>query len=161
MDTDKEVPREMPESSMAFENERTLDNQYNVSEISTDNQSRTSDKSNCSDAMEDETPSVDDTIIYNGSINEDCAMESNADSIAATDDLRQFDVLDDLERHPDQNGSDMDSDTNESMDSDVPDEEIEAMLEEGKFQYHKTEMYRGIRSFAISILYLSHRYTIL
>ena len=97
-----------------------------------------SDKSNSSDIMEEETVSADDTNAYNGST-EDCIMESNTDSIAATDDLRQFDVLDDLERHPDQNCCDMDSDTNESMDSDVPDEEIEAMLEEGKsYRYCKT-----------------------
>ncbi|XP_046471884.1 microprocessor complex subunit DGCR8 isoform X1 [Neodiprion pinetum] len=47
------------------------------------------------------------------------------------DELRHFDVLDDLERHPDQGGSDFDTESTDSMDSDVPDEEIEAMLEEG------------------------------
>ncbi|XP_011304716.1 microprocessor complex subunit DGCR8 [Fopius arisanus] len=52
-------------------------------------------------------------------------------SDADEDDLRQFDVLDDLERNSEQDGSDYDTDSNESMDSDVPDEEIEAMLEEG------------------------------
>lgn len=51
------------------------------------------------------------------------------------DDLRQFDVLDDLERNSDQDGSDYDTDSNESMDSDVPDEEIEAMLEEGNLMF--------------------------
>ncbi|XP_015111182.1 microprocessor complex subunit DGCR8 [Diachasma alloeum] len=55
------------------------------------------------------------------------SYQSDADE----DDLRQFDVLDDLGRNSDQEGSDYDTDTNESMDSDVPDEEIEAMLEEG------------------------------
>ncbi|CAL7938646.1 unnamed protein product [Xylocopa violacea] len=135
MDTDKEVPEEIPESSVTSQyenmNETILNNQQSISEINTDNQSRMSDKSHYSDAMEEETASIDDTNIYNGSTTENSIMECNTDSIAATDDLRQFDVLDDLERHPDQNYSDMDSDTNESMDSDVPDEEIEAMLEEG------------------------------
>ncbi|XP_043587622.1 microprocessor complex subunit DGCR8 [Bombus pyrosoma] len=135
MEIDKEVPEEIPKSNMASQNENTnetiLDNQQSTLEINTDNQGRMSDRSNCSDIMEEETISVDDTNAYNGSTTEDCIMESNTDSIAATDDLRQFDVLDDLERHPDQNCCDMDSDTNESMDSDVPDEEIEAMLEEG------------------------------
>ncbi|CAD1476530.1 unnamed protein product [Heterotrigona itama] len=131
---EKEVPEEIALSSMASQNENIneiiLDNQQNILEVNTDNQSsRMSDKSNSSDIMEEETVSADDTNAYNGST-EDCIMESNTDSIAATDDLRQFDVLDDLERHPDQNCCDMDSDTNESMDSDVPDEEIEAMLEE-------------------------------
>ncbi|PBC34749.1 Microprocessor complex subunit DGCR8 [Apis cerana cerana] len=133
MEINKEVPEEIPESTMAQSeiNETVLDNQQSILEINTDNQSRISDKSNCSDIMEEETISTDDINIYNGSTTEDCIMESNPDSITATDDLRQFDVLDDLERHPDQNCCDMDSDTNESMDSDVPDEEIEAMLEEG------------------------------
>lgn len=61
----------------------------------------------------------------------------NDESINVTsDDLRQFDVLDDLDRHPEQNDDSDgdDSDTDESMDSDVPDEEIEAMLEEGKLK---------------------------
>lgn len=142
MEIDKEVPEEIPKSNMASQNENTnetiLDNQQSMMEINTDNQGRMSDRSNCSDIMEEETISVDDTNAYNGSTTEDCIMESNTDSIAATDDLRQFDVLDDLERHPDQNCCDMDSDTNESMDSDVPDEEIEAMLEEGKSYYFKT-----------------------
>lgn len=136
MEIDKEVPEEIPKSNMASQNENTnetiLDNQQSMLEINIDNQDRMSDRSNCSDIMEEETISVDDTNAYNGSTTEDCIMGSNTDSIAATDDLRQFDVLDDLERHPDQNCCDMDSDTNESMDSDVPDEEIEAMLEEGK-----------------------------
>lgn len=50
---------------------------------------------------------------------------------ATDDDLRQFDVLDDLERHTNQDGSDSDGCSNDSMDSDIPDDEIEAMLEEG------------------------------
>lgn len=135
MEINKEVPEEIPESTMAQSeniNETVLDNQQSILEINTDNQSRMSDKSNCSDIMEEETISTDDINVYNGFTTEDCIMESNPDNITATDDLRQFDVLDDLERHPDQNCCDMDSDTNESMDSDVPDEEIEAMLEEGK-----------------------------
>lgn len=136
MEIDKEVPEKTSDSSMASQNENinetNSNNQQNILDINTDNQSRISDKSNCSDTMEEEIVSADDTNAYNGSTTEDCIMESNIDSITATDDLRQFDVLDDLERHPDQNCCDMDSDTNESMDSDVPDEEIEAMLEEGK-----------------------------
>ncbi|XP_076230942.1 microprocessor complex subunit partner of drosha [Calliopsis andreniformis] len=100
-------------------------------ETNTVNQSRIFDKSHCNHATEEKLLSVDDVNMCNNFTTEDCVMEYNADNIIATDDLRQFDVLDDLERHPDQNCSDMDSDTNESMDSDVPDEEIEAMLEEG------------------------------
>ncbi|KAI4477837.1 PREDICTED: microprocessor complex subunit DGCR8 isoform X1 [Polistes canadensis] len=88
------------------------------------------DQSHCSDAMEDNVHLINATIeAVNGLESQE--VESNADDIVTNDDLRQFDVLDDLERHPDQNCSDMDSDTNESMDSEVPDEEIEAMLEEG------------------------------
>ncbi|XP_034192402.1 microprocessor complex subunit partner of drosha isoform X1 [Osmia lignaria lignaria] len=128
---DKEVPEEMPESSMMSQVTTVLNDQQSILEVNIDNHSKTSNKSHCSDMTEEDIVSADDTNIYNGSTTEDCITESNADSIAATDDLRQFDVLDDLERHPDQNCSDMDSDTNESMDSDVPDEEIEAMLEEG------------------------------
>lgn len=63
-----------------------------------------------------------------------CGVESpeyNMDINNTSDDLRQFDVLDDIDRHTEQNYSDADSGTDESMDSDVPDEEIEAMLEEG------------------------------
>lgn len=135
MEIDKEVPEEIPKSNMASQNENTnetiLDNQQSTLEINIDNQGRMSDRSNYSDIVKEETISVDDTNAYNGSATEDYIMESNTDSIAATDDLRQFDVLDDLERHPDQNYCDMDSNTNESIDSDVPDEEIEAMLEEG------------------------------
>ncbi|XP_076294246.1 microprocessor complex subunit partner of drosha [Lasioglossum baleicum] len=100
-------------------------------ETNIDIHNRMSDASQCSQTMEEDTVSAYDTNAYNSSTMEDYVMESNTDSITATDDLRHFDVLDDLERHPDQNCSDMDSDTNESMDSDVPDEEIEAMLEEG------------------------------
>ncbi|KAJ8675683.1 hypothetical protein QAD02_011469 [Eretmocerus hayati] len=45
--------------------------------------------------------------------------------------LRQFDVLDDLEHHSNQDGSDSEGCSNDSEDSDVPEDEIEAMLEEG------------------------------
>ncbi|XP_076396651.1 microprocessor complex subunit partner of drosha isoform X2 [Megachile rotundata] len=128
---DKEVPEEMPESSMTSQDATVLLDQQSMLEVTIDSHNKPSNRSHCSDTMEEEIVSADDTNVYNGSTTEDCVTESNADSIAATDDLRQFDVLDDLERHPDQNCSDMDSDTNESMDSDVPDEEIEAMLEEG------------------------------
>lgn len=47
------------------------------------------------------------------------------------EDLRQFDVLDDLERPTNQEESDSDGCSNDSEDSDIPDDEIEAMLEEG------------------------------
>ncbi|CAD6206786.1 GSCOCG00010068001-RA-CDS [Cotesia congregata] len=47
------------------------------------------------------------------------------------DDLRQFDVLDDLDHHSDQDDSGSDSDSIYSVDSDIPDEEVHAMLEEG------------------------------
>lgn len=50
---------------------------------------------------------------------------------ANDDDLRHFDVLDDLERHSNQDGSDSEGCSNDSMDSDIPDDEIEAMLEAG------------------------------
>lgn len=49
----------------------------------------------------------------------------------ADQDLRQFDILDDLEQHNNQDGSDSYVCSNDSMDSDIPDDEIEAMLEEG------------------------------
>lgn len=68
-------------------------------------------------------------MILNGH-NQNHDNDSNQE---ASDDLRHFDVLDDLERHPDQDGSDSDTDSTDSMDSDVPDEEIEAMLEEGVY----------------------------
>ncbi|XP_076626111.1 microprocessor complex subunit partner of drosha isoform X1 [Colletes latitarsis] len=148
MDMDKEVLEETPESSMNSQSEMDLDNHQSavltnaksdenifeaesVSELNTDSDNRMSSRSHCRHMMEEETASADDTSVYNSLTTEDCIMESNTDYIVVTDDLRQFDVLDDLERHPDQNCSDMDSDTIESMDSDVPDEEIEAMLEEG------------------------------
>ncbi|XP_043485621.1 microprocessor complex subunit DGCR8 isoform X1 [Polistes fuscatus] len=89
------------------------------------------DQSQCSDAMEEDNVHLINATIEAVNGLESQEVESNADDIVTNDDLRQFDVLDDLERHPDQNCSDMDSDTNESMDSEVPDEEIEAMLEEG------------------------------
>ncbi|XP_078038676.1 microprocessor complex subunit partner of drosha [Augochlora pura] len=102
-----------------------------IMEATIDIHNRMSDTSQCSQTLEEDTVSAYDTNACNSTTMEDYVMESNTDSMAATDDLRHFDVLDDLERHPDQNCSDTDSDTNESMDSDVPDEEIEAMLEEG------------------------------
>ncbi|XP_015592851.1 microprocessor complex subunit DGCR8 isoform X4 [Cephus cinctus] len=91
-----------------------------------------SEKSRCSDAMEDDQMGQKEISesLSNG-INNRETTSSSGDGMIVPDDLRQFDVLDDLERDPDHNVSDSDSDTNESMDSDVPDEEIEAMLEEG------------------------------
>ncbi|XP_012278983.1 microprocessor complex subunit DGCR8 [Orussus abietinus] len=91
-----------------------------------------SDKSHCSDAMEEdynELENITETV-PNGSCNQKTAMCS-INSVIASDELRQFDILDDLERHPNQNCSDSEYGSNESIDSDVPDEEIEAMLEEG------------------------------
>lgn len=91
------------------------------------------DDSHCSDTMDGENI-TDKDALHNGSYLMG-TPEHNIDMNTTSDDLRQFDVLDDLDRHPEQNdGSDGDSDTDESMDSDVPDEEIEAMLEEGMFQ---------------------------
>jgi len=89
-----------------------------------DTRSTGTDNSYCNDITDEEIASLDNKdTLHNGLCQED--PEHN-------DDLRQFDVLDDLDRHPEQNDvSDDDSDTDESMDSDVPDEEIEAMLEEG------------------------------
>lgn len=66
---------------------------------------------------------------FNGETRE--SGNSEADYGPSNDDLRQFDVLDDLGHHSDQDGTDCDSDSNDSMDSEVPDEEIEAMLDEG------------------------------
>lgn len=82
------------------------------------------DNSHCNDITDEEIICLDNKDnLHNGLCKEEA--EHN-------DDLRQFDVLDDLDRHPEQNDdSDDDSDTDESTDSDVPDEEIEAMLEEG------------------------------
>nr|XP_033329498.1 microprocessor complex subunit DGCR8 [Megalopta genalis]XP_033329499.1 microprocessor complex subunit DGCR8 [Megalopta genalis]XP_033329500.1 microprocessor complex subunit DGCR8 [Megalopta genalis] len=115
---------------MVFTNE-SVSVMKDILEAKIDIHNRMSDTSQCSQTLEEDTISAYDTNACNSSTMEDYVVESNTDSITATDDLRHFDVLDDLERHPDQNCSDMDSDTNESMDSDVPDEEIEAMLEEG------------------------------
>lgn len=93
----------------------------------------TPDDSHCSDTMDGENMCIDKDTLRNGLYRE--TPELNIDMNTTSDDLRQFDVLDDLDRHPEQNdGSDGDSDTDESMDSDVPDEEIEAMLEEGMLQ---------------------------
>lgn len=97
----------------------------------------TPDNSHCSETMDEENICPYKGHIYNrdtlhnGSYNQE-TLDHNMD-INTSDDLRQFDVLDDLDRHPEQNYSDADSETDESMDSDVPDEEIEAMLEEGIF----------------------------
>lgn len=91
------------------------------------------DDSHCSDTMDGEIVTYKD-VLHNGLYLEG-TLEHNMDTNTTSDELRQFDVLDDLDRHPEQNdGSDGDSDTDESMDSDVPDEEIEAMLEEGMLQ---------------------------
>ncbi|XP_014483299.1 PREDICTED: microprocessor complex subunit DGCR8 [Dinoponera quadriceps] len=91
----------------------------------------TLDNSHYSKVMKQENICIDNKdALYNSS----CSLESlefNTDAKSTPDDLRQFDVLDDLDRHSDPNCSDVDSDTDETMDSDVPDEEIEAMLEEG------------------------------
>lgn len=90
------------------------------------------DDGHYSDTMDGENI-TDKNALHNGSYLEG-TPEHNIDMNTTSDDLRQFDVLDDLDRHPEQNdGSEGDSDTDESMDSDVPDEEIEAMLEEGMF----------------------------
>lgn len=86
-----------------------------------------------SDIMDEEKTIIcPNTALYNGLDTKDYIL-SNENT--TTDDLRQFDVLDDLDRHSEQDGSEGDSDTDESMDSDVPDEEIEAMLEEGTICY--------------------------
>lgn len=88
-----------------------------------DTRSTGTDNSHCNDSDEEMCFDNKD-VLHNGLSQED--PEHN-------DDLRQFDVLDDLDRHPEQNEecSAEDSDTEESTDSEVPDEEIEAMLEEG------------------------------
>ncbi|EZA47148.1 microprocessor complex subunit DGCR8-like isoform X2 [Ooceraea biroi] len=93
------------------------------------NQSSTSDDSHCHE-MEDTC--IDNRDILHNGLHSQETLEDNGN--ITPDDLRQFDVLDDLDRHPEQNDdddSDGDSVTDESMDSEVPDEEIEAMLEEG------------------------------
>ncbi|XP_008546146.1 microprocessor complex subunit DGCR8 [Microplitis demolitor] len=64
-------------------------------------------------------------------LDENDVPDSETDEGPSHDDLRQFDVLDDIDHHSDQDESRCDSDSNYSMDSDVPDEEIEAMLDEG------------------------------
>ncbi|EFN82161.1 microprocessor complex subunit DGCR8 [Harpegnathos saltator] len=92
----------------------------------------TLDNNHYSELMKEEKMCVDNKdALYNGSCNQESgeSVEYNMD-VNTTDELRQFDVLDDLDRHSEQNCSDVDSDTDENMDSDVPDEEIEAMLEE-------------------------------
>ena len=58
-------------------------------------------------------------------------MEESISQNTSEDNLRQFDVLDDLEQHNNQDDSDLEECSNDSMDSDIPDDEIEAMLEEG------------------------------
>lgn len=91
----------------------------------------TPDNSHYSEIMKEENMCVENQdILYNGLCDAE-SPEYTTDINNTSDDLRQFDVLDDIDRHTEQNYSDADSDTDESMDSDVPDEEIEAMLEEG------------------------------
>lgn len=153
MEVDKEALEVSSESSTNSQSEVILDNyqdnvlmntkqdedvskaksmlEININELH--NRNRIFDKTSCSSAMDEEAASADDVNMCNNFTTEESGMEFDTDKIITADDLRQFDVLDDLERHSDQNCSDMDSDTNESMDSDVPDEEIEAMLEEGEF----------------------------
>ncbi|XP_043475720.1 microprocessor complex subunit DGCR8 [Leptopilina heterotoma] len=76
-----------------------------------------------------------DDIDMNDDFTKDVCMNDNQDislseNMPVEDELRQFDVLDDLDRHREESTTDSDTYANESSDSDVPDEEIEAMLEE-------------------------------
>lgn len=112
-------------------------------QISSDSMNNDSSKSNLEELSNDDKKIgvvIQEEIVRNGSMRVD-HMDYSMEDISATDDLRQFDVLDDLERHEDQNYSDVDSVTDDSMDSDVPDEEIEAMLEEGGYKFHKFKEY--------------------
>lgn len=110
-------------SSMQYENQNWEASCAKLMKLDHDTRSTGTDNSHCNDITDEDICLDNKDILHNGLCQED--LERN-------DDLRQFDVLDDLDRHPEQNdGSDDDSDTDESMDSDVPDEEIEAMLEEG------------------------------
>lgn len=96
--------------------------------------------------QDDAVGKTDDTD--EATFNSHCTSVSGGmEGALSSDDLRQFDVLDDLERHDavdnddedeegdEDDGSDYESDSNNSIDSDVPDDEIEAMLEEGKNQF--------------------------
>ncbi|XP_044012013.1 microprocessor complex subunit DGCR8 isoform X2 [Aphidius gifuensis] len=79
-----------------------------------------------------ENDSTNQININNVDKNETNCLESSITSDQDDeDDLRQFDILDDLDGQLDQDGSVYNSDSNYSLDSEVPHEEIEAMLEEG------------------------------
>lgn len=87
---------------------------------------------------EDETPQqetcrmeVDEEKIPEAVVESTQQKEVSPDD-SDDDDLRQFDVLDDLEQRNNQDDSDSEGCSNgDSEDSDIPDDEIEAMLEEG------------------------------
>lgn len=88
-------------------------------ETDTKEETRVADSSENFDFMEQDD--------QNG-MDEDEIMENE---LSDNDQLRQFDVLDDLDAHADHNETDNDSDScsDVSLGSNVPDEEIEAMLE--------------------------------
>jgi len=69
-----------------------------------------------------------------GEVEEDVTMDVDESQA-----LREFDVLD--EEDYDQ---DSDNQSEESFDSDVPDEEIEAMLEEGMIDIHSTKLHLSV-----------------
>lgn len=59
-------------------------------------------------------------------------QEDHVSESACNEELRHFDVLDDLEHNTNQDDSDSEGCSNDSVESDdIPDDEIEAMLEEG------------------------------
>ncbi|XP_011498331.1 PREDICTED: microprocessor complex subunit DGCR8 [Ceratosolen solmsi marchali] len=85
-----------------------------------------------SDKTFDQVPNYIHTDLIASENIEISHQEENENPVVSEDeDLRQFDVLDDLERHTNQDGSDSEGCSNDSIDSDIPDDEIEAMLEEG------------------------------
>ena len=76
-----------------------------------------------------------------GEVEEDVTMDVDESQA-----LREFDVLD--EEDYDQ---DSDNQSEESFDSDVPDEEIEAMLEEGMIDIHSTKLHLSVIIYRVSI----------
>lgn len=89
-------------------------------EVKSNEDSNNSEEKSSQDDM-DIAPANIEELEEENQAEKDESIADNADD----EDLRQFDVLDDLE------GSESEGGSNDSMDSDIPDDEIEAMLEEG------------------------------
>jgi len=116
--------------NLQYENQNCKTKSMELEYDSMANQSNIFGDSNCYETIEN--ISIHNKNMLHNDLHSQETSDDNRNINNNPDDLRQFDVLDDLDRHPEQNDDSIgDSDTDESMDSDVPDEEIEAMLEEG------------------------------